>query len=106
MTVTPEDIAAMKADGSIGEFFRHLAGQPAKKADPAAPAKPPVDIPRERPGAWPTGSQRPTPPDPIPGPAVQAAIDDYRRWYLAGRPPAPDRCPCTTCRRRNGELPA
>lgn len=104
MTITPEDIAAMKADGSLAEFFRHLTGRAPVKPEPAEP-KPPVDVPRERPGAWPTGSQRPTPPEPIPGPAVQAAIDDYRRWLLAGRPPASDHCPCTTCRRRNGELP-
>ncbi|KOT49943.1 MULTISPECIES: hypothetical protein [Streptomyces] len=103
--VGPEDIRAMREQGDLTDFLLGLAGRPPTKPAPAA-GKPRPDIHREQPGAWPTGSSRPAPPAPIPGHAAQAALDDYRRWYLAGRPPAPAACPCSTCRRRKGDQTA
>lgn len=106
MTVSPEDIAEMRRQGDLKDFLLSLTsvGRRIPKQAPPAEPKPPVDIPRDRPGAWPTGSRRPTPPPPIPAADVQAAVEDYRGWLRAGRPPASDQCPCVPCRHATGGL--
>lgn len=61
---TVEDIATMRAEGSLREYFQLLTGRPEPKPKPAAaePAGPGYHIPR--PGAWPCGTapSGPTPP--------------------------------------------
>ncbi|MFL4491489.1 hypothetical protein ACJ6WD_09545 [Streptomyces sp. VTCC 41912] len=106
MTVSPEDIAEMRRQGDLKEFLLSLTPTARRTPKQAAPAEPksPVEIPRERPGAWPTGSRRPTPPPPTAAADVQAAIEDYRAWLRAGRPPASDKCPCIPCRHATGGL--
>lgn len=60
-----EDIAAMRADGSLREYFQFLTGRVPKQPKPtvAAPDKPVLHIPR--PGAWPCGTA-PSGPTPAP----------------------------------------
>ena len=59
-----EDIAVMRAEGSLREYFELLIGRPPAKPKPATaePAPPAYHIPR--PGAWPCGTAAsgPTPP--------------------------------------------
>jgi hypothetical protein len=51
-----EDIAAMRAEGNLREYFQLLTGRIPAQPKPAAtePAKPSYHIPR--PGAWPCGT--------------------------------------------------
>ncbi|MFK8844733.1 hypothetical protein [Streptomyces sp. Ac-502] len=59
--VGPEDIRAMREQGDLKDFLLGLAGRRPKKPAPAAEKLRP-EIPRDRPGAWPTGSSpRPRP---------------------------------------------
>ena len=61
---TVEDVAAMRADGSLREYFQFLTGRNPAKPKPAEtePEPPSYHIPR--PGAWPCGTAAsgPTPP--------------------------------------------
>lgn len=96
--IDPADIAAMRAEGSLGEFLRHLAGRPSKLAAPEQVHAP--ELPRSRPGAWPDGTRPPSPVPPMPAANVQAAIDDYRAWIAAGEPASNNTCPCPACQRK------
>ena len=61
-----EDVAAMRADGSLREYFQYLTGRPPAKptAEPEpAGDKPKYHIPRK--GAWPCGTA-PSGPTPRP----------------------------------------
>jgi hypothetical protein len=59
-----EDVAAMRAEGSLRDYFQVLTGRAPAQPKPAAaePAKPGYHI--ARPGAWPCGTAAtgPTPP--------------------------------------------
>lgn len=94
--IDPADIAAMRADGSLHEFLQFLTGRKPKPA-PAQPAPEP-ELPRARPGAWPDGTQPPSPRPPMSPKAIQHGIDDYRAWIAAGRPVWDDTCHCPNCR--------
>ncbi|MFF1544124.1 hypothetical protein [Streptomyces sp. NPDC058291] len=63
--LTVEDIATMRAEGSLREYFQLLTGRPASTA-PKAAASEPTDPGYHvaRPGAWPCGTAAtgPTPP--------------------------------------------
>jgi hypothetical protein len=93
--VSAEDIAAMRRDGSFGEFLRHLGSKPQPAAAPPAKAKAlePRD-PNHRPGAWPTGTRPPGPVEPQDPAAWQQAVEDYRH----GNYDAPANCECSGCR--------
>ncbi|MFF5445437.1 hypothetical protein [Streptomyces sp. NPDC012888] len=96
--LTPEDIAAARGEGDLVALLLMAAGiSPAKppRQRTTEPDLAPLDIPH--PGAWPTGTRRAAPGPTIPGPAVDAALRDYRRWLLADRPPASTHCPCHGC---------
>lgn len=56
MNPTPEDIAALRADGDLEGFLLSLTGASPKPppVEPAAPAEPDYVIPHK--GAWPIGS--------------------------------------------------
>ena len=61
---TPEDIAALRADGDLEDYFRSLIGRPAAKPTPTLTA---VESPGYRiahVGGWPLGTAAtgPTPP--------------------------------------------
>lgn len=101
--LTPEDIAAARAEGG-GQLVALLllaAGLPVTtpKQRTAAPEPETDSIHIAHPGAWPTGASRPTPVPPAPGPQIDAATSDYRRWLLADRPAASTHCPCDGCAR-------
>lgn len=64
MTVTPEDIAAMREQGDLHEYLLILAGRPPKppKTPPPVDGEPavaraPFASPHHRPGAWPSGTR-------------------------------------------------
>jgi hypothetical protein len=57
MSLSPEDIAALRKDGDLESYLRSLTGAPSPKpapAEPAAPDEPDYVIPHR--GAWPIGS--------------------------------------------------
>jgi hypothetical protein len=96
--LTPEDIAAARAEGE-GEVVALLllaAGLPVnvprQRASKPAAASDNVHI--AYPGAWPTGTNRPARVPPAPGPQIDAALAEYRRWLLDGRPPCSTTCTC------------
>ena len=64
MTIDPDDIAALRADGDLVSYLLSLTGRTPAKPKPAAtePPEPAYHIPR--PGAWPCGTapSGPTPP--------------------------------------------
>lgn len=65
MSLSPEDIAALRQDGDLESYLRSLAGTPSPQAAPNAPVdleEPEYHIPRK--GAWPCGTapSGPTPP--------------------------------------------
>lgn len=74
---TIEDIAAMRADGSLRDYFRFLAAQapaPAPKPKPAPLAAVPAPAYRiTHPGGWPLGTA------------------------ASGPTPPPDQCTCAKC---------
>ncbi|MFK0222166.1 hypothetical protein ACIQWN_28750 [Streptomyces vinaceus] len=99
--LTPEDIAAARAEGE-GEVVALLLGAaglpvkaPKQRTASATPAPDPVHIAHS--GAWPTGASRPAPVPAPSGPQVDAALTDYRRWLVADRPHASTKCPCPGC---------
>ncbi|MGW0579938.1 hypothetical protein ACWD25_29120 [Streptomyces sp. NPDC002920] len=64
---TIEDIAAMRADGSLRDYFEYLASQAAKPEpvpQPALTAVPALGYQITHPGGWPLGTAAtgPTPP--------------------------------------------
>ncbi|KOU30185.1 hypothetical protein ADK53_28615 [Streptomyces sp. WM6373] len=99
--LTPEDIAAARAEGE-GEVVALLllaAGLPVNvpKQRVSKPAVPSDNVHISHPGAWPTGTSRPAPVPAPPGPQIEAALADYRRWLVADRPHASTNCPCPGC---------
>jgi hypothetical protein len=91
----PADIAALRADGDLLAWVRSLTGRPAP-AEPKPP-DPEPEIPRDRPGAWPTGTRSPGPAPRIDPAAVDRALAEYRAWYLAGQPACNTDCRCPAC---------
>lgn len=99
--LTPEDIAAARAEGE-GEVVALLllaAGLPVKlpKQRRQESKTEPDNVRIAYPGAWPTGASRPAP---VPAPSglqVDAALTDYRHWLVADRPHASTKCPCPGC---------
>lgn len=89
--ISGDDIAALLAQGDLGAFLR-LQGRDAHPK-PAAGPDPPL-----RPGAWPTGSQPPTPPRAFSDAEVARALAEYREWREAGEPDGDYRCECDSCR--------
>ena len=59
--LTPEDIAAARAQGDIAALLLMASGLPVKAAKPRPAAEPPPAIQRARPGAWPAGTRSPGP---------------------------------------------
>jgi hypothetical protein len=99
--LTPEDIAAARAEGE-GEVVALLllaAGLPVnvprQRASKPAAASDNVHI--AYPGAWPTGTSRPAPVPAPTGPQIDAALTDYRCWLVDDRPAASSKCPCPGC---------
>ncbi|MFG2748062.1 hypothetical protein [Streptomyces xanthophaeus] len=98
--ITPEDIAAARAegDGQLVSLLLLAAGLPVISAPRQRSAEPETDtVHIAHPGAWPTGASRPTPVAPTSGLDIEAALVGYRRWLLADRPAASTTCPCTGC---------
>ncbi|WP_053680136.1 hypothetical protein [Streptomyces sp. WM4235] len=96
--LTPEDIAAARREGDLVALLLMSAGltpAPVPKQRTTEPETDNVHI--AHPGAWPTGASRPTPVPPPTAPQIDAAVDDYRRWLVADRPPASTKCPCAGC---------
>lgn len=59
-----EDVAAMRAEGSLRDYFQVLTGRTPAKPKPAAAEPEPRGYHVSRPGAWPCGTAAtgPTPP--------------------------------------------
>ncbi|MCY0916986.1 hypothetical protein OS965_02195 [Streptomyces sp. H27-G5] len=96
--LTPEDIAAARREGDLVALLLMSAGlTPAAVPKQRAPEPETDNIHIAHPGAWPTGTSRPTPVPPATDPQIDAATSDYRRWLLADRPPANANCPCIGC---------
>ena len=73
---TPEDIAAMRADGSLHDYLRYLTSQTAKPAPtpkPAVTAVPDLGYRITHTGGWPLGTA------------------------ASGPTPPPDQCTCARC---------
>jgi hypothetical protein len=73
---TIEDIAAMRADGSLRDYFKYLTAQAAKPAEPAQPtlaAAPDLGYRIAHVGGWPLGTA------------------------ASGPTPPPDACTCARC---------
>lgn len=80
-TPTPEDFAAMRAEGSLEEFIDLLTGnRPGSKPAAIAVPEPEPRLPRAGPGAWPTGTSPPGPVAPLPAAVSEAALAEYRQW--------------------------
>lgn len=98
--LTVQDIAAMRQQGDFKEFLRlHLeANAPVAAAPVAAPVV--ATAADRRPGAWPTGTQRPTPVAEVPSEAWAGAAQAYREWLAAGSPSGDFTCDCGCTPRR------
>jgi hypothetical protein len=90
--VDREDIAALLAQGDLGEFLKVQESAGALESPPEAVQEAP-----RRPGAWPAGTRPPGPPPPIPEHVVQTAVEEYRAWLRGERPHDPIRCDCQPC---------
>lgn len=96
--LTPEDIAAARAEGDLVPLLLMAAGlTPAAVPKQRTTTPEPDNVHIAHPGAWPTGASRPAPIAPASGPQIDAALTDYRRWLVADRPAANTRCPCPGC---------
>lgn len=96
--VSAEDAAIARQQGDLKQLILVAAGFFDVIEQPPAPEpEPEVAIPRDRRGAWPTGASRPAPVAPVAGPVIAAALDEYRDWYLGGRPKCDERCNCPGC---------
>lgn len=95
--LTPEDIAATRQEGDLVALLL-MAGGRTPSAPKQRTADPELDnVHIAHPGAWPSGTSRPTPVPPASGPQIEAALADYRRWLVADRPAASTTCPCPGC---------
>lgn len=58
---TPDDMAALAAEGTLVDYLLSTTGRSRKKARLMSTATPPIEIPirdpRHRPGAWPAGTR-------------------------------------------------
>lgn len=95
--LTHEDIVAAREEGDLVALLLMAAG-----LTPAVPKKriaisEPDNVHIAYPGAWPTGTSRPTPVPAASGPQIEAALTSYRRWLAADRPAAGTKCPCPGC---------
>jgi hypothetical protein len=96
--LTPEDIAAARAEGDLVPLLLMAAGIAPATVPKQRTAEPePDNVHIAHPGAWPTGASRPALIAPASGPQIDAALTDYRRWLVADRPAASTKCPCPGC---------
>lgn len=94
-----EDIAAMRAEGTLRDYIRMATGRPPIPAQPTPRDEPEPEarLPRARVGAWPDGTRSPGPVTPPPVAESLAALDEYRQWLTAGRPSCDMNCNCAGC---------
>lgn len=96
--LTPEDIAVARAEGDLVALLLMAAGlTPAAVPKQRTAELEPNNVHVAHPGAWPTGASRPAPVPAPPGPQIDAALADYRRWLVADRPYASTKCLCPGC---------
>lgn len=94
--LTADDVAAMREQGDFRAYLRSISA-PTRQPAPTAPAPEPERDPGRRPGAWPAGCQRPTPPTPPPAAAWEPALTEYRTWVAVGCPEGNFPCQCGAC---------
>jgi hypothetical protein len=92
MTIDPEDIALLRAEGDLKAFLLSLAGRPIKR--PVTELTPEPEPPKGSPGSWPVGTRPPAPTAPLPPEAWHRAVHEYRAWLAAGSPSGDFVCAC------------
>ncbi|MFE2324642.1 hypothetical protein ACFXD5_12105 [Streptomyces sp. NPDC059385] len=89
--IDPDDVKAMRKEGSLRDFLRMQIAEGQARKQPAKPA-PPTPHPGHVPGAWPTGSRPPSRIAATPPGAWAAALERDRDGTQAGTT-----CECPGC---------